>query len=147
MIARILEHQPIVRDAFKKLDYIREEFDFTQADIYFDKMIELLEDLEGLLIEHFTIQEEYQRRINPQVDKLILENMLVREILLRMLKKLQQGAIDKNINVFMFFEEFEEIFKAYFKKESELFISEIKEATTQEEFRMLNQGVSNVKRI
>ena len=59
--------------------------------------------------------------------------MLVKDILLRMCNKIIDGAKKQDINIFSFFDDFEEILRAYLLKEEGLFIQEIDMATNDEE--------------
>jgi len=78
-------------------------------------------------------------QINEKVDKIVLENMLVRRIMLNMNSKIKEGATNKDVNIFSFFDEFEEILRAYLKKEEGLFIQELEMATNEEERKKIKE--------
>jgi len=134
MIQKILDNQENLKKVYyEKMDKLRETFDFNNPDVTFEKLVKYSDELEKEILHHFSLQEKLKNQINPQVNKLILENMLVRRIMLNMNSKIKQGAISKNIDIFAFFDEFEEILRAYLKKEEGLFIQELKMNTTKEE--------------
>jgi hypothetical protein len=140
MIEKILDNHKNLKEVYyEKMDKLRETFDFNNQDITFDKLLEYSNELEKEIIKHFEIQNRLSGKINEKVDKLILENMLVRRILLRMNNKIKEGAINKDINIFAFFDEFEEILKAYLKKEKGLFIQELEAATNEEERKKIKE--------
>ena len=134
MIQKILDNQENLKKVYyEKMDKLRETFDFNNPDVTFEKLVKYSDELEKEILNHFALQEKLKNKINSQVDKLILENMLVRRIMLNMNSKIKQGAINKDIDIFAFFDEFEEILRAYLKKEEGLFIQELKMNTTKEE--------------
>ena len=134
MIKKIIDNHNNLKDIFyNKLDKLREDFDFNNQDITFKELEEYSTILENEIKKHFNMQEKLKNQINPQVDKLILENMLVRDMLIRMAQKLHNGAINKDINIFSFFDDVEEILRAYLKKEEGLFIQELNQVTNEEE--------------
>jgi len=134
MIKTILDNQTILKDIYyNKLDKLRETFDFNNPNITFIKMEEYATNLQNEIKNHFSLQEKLKNNINKQVDKIILENMLVKDILLRMSTKIIDGAQNKDINIFSFFDDFEEILRAYLLKEEGLFIQELTMATNEDE--------------
>jgi len=125
IINKILEHQTILKNIYyEKMDKLREEFDFNNPTPTFEKLKNYIIEMETELIRHFEFQEELR---NSKTESIILENMLVKEILLRMCQKIFQGAVSQNPDIFQLFEDFEEIFKAYLAKERGRFIQELKE--------------------
>ena len=134
MIEKILSHHKVLNNLYyEKLDKIREEFDFNNQNIYFEEMQQYATHLKEKIIYHFSLQEKLKNKINSKVDKIILENMLVKDILIRMSNKIIEGAKNKDITIFNFFDDFEEILKAYLKKEEGLFLQELEMATNKEE--------------
>jgi len=134
MIKNIIENQKILKNLYyNKLDKLRETFDFNNQTPTFENMQKYALELQTELKNHFALQEKLKNQINPQIDKIILENMLVKDILLRMCNKIIDGAKKQDINIFSFFDDFEEILKAYLLKEEGLFIQEIDMATNDKE--------------
>ena len=134
MIKSILNHQKVLTTLYyEKLDKLREDFDFNNPTPTFDKMFEYSSQIQQEIKNHFALQEKLTNQINEKVDKLILENKLVKDMLIRMSAKIIEGAKNKDINIFNFFDDFEEILKAYLLKEEGLFIQELKMATSQQE--------------
>ena len=134
MLKKIIDNHDNLKDIFyNKLDKLRENFDFNNPDVTFKKLEEYSNILENEIKKHFAMQESLKNKINSDVDKLILENMLVRDMLIRMCNKLSDGAKNKDTNIFMFFDDVEEIFRAYLKKEEGLFIQELNQATNDKE--------------
>ena len=130
MISSILNNQKTLKDIYyNKLDKLRETFDFNNQKATFEDMEKYAINLENELKNHFAMQEKLRKQINPEVDKLILENMLVKDILIRMINKIINGAKNQDINIFNFFDDFEEILRAYLLKEEGLFIQELEMVT------------------
>ena len=96
MINKIIENQKILKELYyKKLDKLRETFDFNNPTPTFEDMQKYASFLQQEIQKHFTMQEKLKNQINPQVDKIILENMLVKAILIRMSQKIIDGAKNK----------------------------------------------------
>jgi len=134
MINKIIENQKTLKDIYyNKLDKLRETFDFNNQTKTFNEMQTYAQTLQNELNKHFELQEKLKNKINSDVDKLILENMLVKDILIRMSGKIIDGAKNQNIDIFSFFDDFEEILRAYLLKEEGLFIQELKMATNEQE--------------
>ena len=134
MIQNILDNQTILKDLYyNKLDKLRETFDFNNPTPTFEEMENYASTLQEEIKKHFAFQDKLKNKINPQVNKIILENMLVKAILIRMSKKIIDGAKNQDINIFSFFDDFEEILRAYLLKEKGLFIQELNMATNEEE--------------
>jgi len=134
MLNKIIKNQLKLKELYyDKLDKIRETFDFNNPNPSFENMKIYASLLQNEIINHFLLQEKLKTKINAEVDKLILENMLVKDILIRMSSKIINGAENKDINIFNFFDDFEEILRAYLLKEEGLFIQELKMATNEKE--------------
>jgi hypothetical protein len=140
MIQKILDNHKILKEIYyEKMDKLRETFDFNNQDITYEKLLEYSNELEKEIINHFELQNKLTNQINKEVDRIVLENMLVRKIMLNMNNKIKQGAINKDINIFAFFDEFEEILRAYLKKEEGLFIQELEIATNEKERKKIKK--------
>jgi len=134
VIDKIIKNQIILKKLYyEKLDKLRETFDFNNPAPTFKDMQNYASLLQEEIKKHFAIQEKLKNKINPQVDKIILENMLVKEMLIRMSQKIIDGAKNQDINIFSFFDDFEEILRAYLLKEEGLFIQELNMATNKDE--------------
>jgi len=143
LIQKILDNQKNLKKIYyEEMDKLRETFDFNNQDETFNKLLEYSNKLAKEIETHFFLQEKLQNQINKQVDKLILENMLVKKIMLNMNSKIKEGAKNKDINIFAFFDEFEEILRAYLKKEEGLFIQELKMNTNEEERKKIKSILS-----
>jgi len=134
MIDKIIKNQTILKNLYyEKLDKLRETFDFNNPTPTFEEMQKYASNLQEEIKKHFSLQEKLKNQINPQVDKIILENMLVKEMLIRMSQKIIDGAKNQDINIFSFFDDFEEILRAYLLKEEGLFLQELNMATNENE--------------
>jgi hypothetical protein len=140
MIQKILDNQKNLKELYyEKMDKLRETFDFNNQNETFNKLLEYSNELEKEIENHFTLQNKLTNQINKEVDRIVLENILVRRIMLNMNAKIKQGAINKDTNIFAFFDDFEEILRAYLKKEEGLFIQELEIATTEEERKKIKE--------
>ena len=133
MIQKIINNHKNLNVLYHKLDSVKEDFDFNNIDESFDKIYQNALQLKQALQEHFKFQEKLKNNINKEVDKLVLENLLVRDILLRLIQKIIEESNSKNIDMFVLFDDFYEVFKAYLSKEKGRFFQELKMVTTQDE--------------
>jgi hypothetical protein len=140
VIQKILDNHKVLQELYyEKMDKLRETFDFNNPNETFDKLLEYSNELEKEIENHFELQNRLKNQINEKVDKIVLENMLVRRIMLNMNSKIKEGAINKDIDIFAFFDEFEEILRAYLKKEEGLFIQELEMATNEKEKKRIKE--------
>jgi len=140
VIQKILDNHKILKELYyEKMDKLRETFDFNNQEITFAQLSKYSDELEKEINNHFDLQEKLTNQINEKVDKIVLENMLVKRIMVNMNSKLKQGALNKDVNIFAFFDEFEEILRAYLKKEEGLFIQELQMNTTEKERKKIKE--------
>jgi hypothetical protein len=140
VIQKILDNHKVLQELYyEKMDKLRETFDFNNPNETFDKLLEYSNELAKEIENHFELQNRLKNQINEKVDKIVLENMLVRRIMLNMNSKIKEGAINKDIDIFAFFDEFEEILRAYLKKEEGLFIQELEMATNEKEKKRIKE--------
>jgi hypothetical protein len=142
MINKILEHHKILNNLYYQLDKTREVFDFNNPTPTFQEIEKWGKELKTEITKHFELQEQLKNQINVKVDKIVLENMLVKSILIRMCNKIISGGENQDINIFNFFEDLEEILKAYLKKEKGLFIQQLNQATNEEEKQRIKKILS-----
>ncbi len=143
MIKQILNNQKDLKyHYYEKLDKLRETFDFQNQTHSFEQTQKYAKLLKQKIQQHFLLQEKLRNQINSNVDKLILENMLVKDILIRMCEKIINGAKEKDLNIFMFFDDFEEIFRAYLTKEKGLFLQNLQQATNENEKNKIKKILS-----
>ena len=143
MIKKLIDNHQILNDLYyNNLNKTREIFDFNNPSPTFQKMENDCLKLKVELEKHFNKQEQLKNQINSKVDKIVMENMLVKSILLRMCDKIIDGAKRQDVNIFNFFDDFEEILKAYLKKERGLLIQELNQATNEEEKKRIKKILS-----
>jgi len=143
MINKILEnHKTLNSLYYEKLDKTREVFDFNNPTPTFQEIEKWGKELKKEITKHFELQEQLKNQINSKVDKIVLENMLVKSILIRMCNKIISGGENQDVNIFNFFDDFEEILKAYLKKERGLLIQELNQATNEEEKKRIEKILS-----
>jgi hypothetical protein len=134
LLKLIIEHQKEIKELFKKMEFLRDSFDFGNMDAFLDELSDLGEEMKKELEYHFNLQY-YSVGKNEKAKKFVMENMLVKEMLFRMLDFIINNAKNKNPDAFMKFDDFEEILKAYLKKEKGLFIQQIKGVLSEEEIK------------
>ncbi len=132
MLTPIIEHQKKLKEIYKKMDFLRENFDLANADAFYEEFLDLAKEMKEELTYHFNLQK-YSYGENEKAKKFVLENMLVKDILNRMLEFIIVKSSEKSMDAFSKFDDFEEIFKAYLKKEKGLFIQELKSVLNKEE--------------
>ena len=76
---------------------------------------------------------------NPKVEHLVKENMLVRDMLFRMLDFMIVKSQENSMDAFLKFDDFEEIFRAYLKKEKGLFIQNIRAQLNESKIKEIEE--------
>jgi len=141
MLKPIINHQKELKKLFEKMDFLRENFDFGNPDAFLDELKDLAEEMKKELEYHFNLQI-YSVGTNPKVEHLVKENLLVRDMLFRMLDFIILKAKEGSIDAFMKFDDFEEIFRAYLKKEKGLFIQNIESELSEDEIKEIEKKLN-----
>ncbi|EDM23846.1 phosphoribosylaminoimidazolecarboxamide formyltransferase [Caminibacter mediatlanticus TB-2] len=124
MLKPIINHQKEIKDIFKKMEFLRDNFDFNNSNPFFEEIVDLASEMKNELKYHFNLQI-YSVGENEKAKKFVKENLLVRDMLFRMLDFIIKNAKNNNPDAFLKFDDFEEILKAFLKKEKGLFIDQI----------------------
>jgi len=72
------------------------------------------------------------------------ENRLVRDMLFRMLDFIKSKAIEKSMDAFLKIDDFDEILRAYLKKEKGLFRQNLRENLSDEEIKEIEEKLKNL---
>jgi hypothetical protein len=131
MLEPIIEHQKELKELFKKMEFLRDNFDFGNSKAFLDELGDVAIKMREELEFHFNLQK--YAITNEKAKKFVMENMLVREMLFRMLDFIIAKSKEESIDAFSKFDDFEEIFKAYLKKEKGLFIQQLKSVLSDSE--------------
>jgi len=91
---------------------------------------------------HFNLQ--FFAITNEKAKKFVNENRLVKEMLFRMLDFIEKKAAEKSMDAFLKFEDFEEILKAYLKKEKGLFIQQLKSVLSEEDIKEIEENIKKL---
>jgi len=142
MIEPIISHQKEVNEIFKKMQFLRDNFDMQNQDAYYEELHDLAVEIKNELEYHFNLQQ--YGITNEKAKKFVLENMLVKEMLFRMLNYIIQKSSEKSMDAFLKFDDFEEILRAYFKKEKGLFIQQLKSVLNEEELREVEASIKKL---
>jgi hypothetical protein len=142
MLKPIIEHQKELKEINKKMLFLQEAFNFDNKDVVLEELGNLAKEMKNELEFHFNLQK--YGVTNNKVKKFVLENMLVKELLFRMLNSIINFAQEKSIDAFMKLEEFEEIFKAYLKKEKGLFIQQLRANLTEKEIEEIEENLKKL---
>lgn len=124
MLKPIISHQKEIKDIYKKMKFLRDNFNLENQDAFYEELMDLIKDIRSELDYHFNLQ--FYSVTNEKAKKFVLKNKLVRDILFRMLDFMKAKCVEKSMDAFLKFDDFEEILRAYFKKEKGLFIQELK---------------------
>ncbi len=143
MLKPILNHQKEIKDLHKKMDFLRESFDFGNADAFFEELYDISKEMKNELAYHFNLQQ-YSYGENEKAKKIVLENMLVKDMLLRMLDFIIKNAYEKKQDAFIKLDDFDEILKAYLKKEKGLFIQELRSVLSENEIEECEKKLSSL---
>ena len=131
MLKPIINHQKKLNEIYKKIDFLRENFDFENYEAFFSELVDNAKELKNELEYHFNLQ--INAITHKKAKKFVLENMLVRDILFRMLDFIIQKAKQNSTDAFLKLDDFDEIYKAYLKKEKGLFKQNLKSVLNDDE--------------
>ncbi len=142
MLGPILEHQKEIKEIFKKMQFLRDNFDIQNQNAYFEELYDLVKEMRSELDFHFNLQK--YGITNEKAKKFVMENMLVREMLFRMLDFIKAKSIEKSMDAFLKFDDFEEILKAYLKKEKGLFIQQLRSVLNENEIEEIKENIKKL---
>jgi len=142
MLDIIINHQKKLNEIYKKIDFLRENFDFAKQEAFFSELVDNAKELKSELEYHFNLQ--INAITNEKAKKFVLENMLVRDMLFRMLDFIIQKAKQNSVDAFLKFDDFEEIFKAYLKKEKGLFKENLKSVLSDDEIEEIERKLERI---
>jgi len=138
----IISHQKEIKEILKKMQFLRDGFEFGNIDVFLEELSNLAVKMKSELEYHFNLQ--IYSITNEKAKKFVLENMLVRDMLFRMLDNLITRCNEKNVDAFLKFEEFEAILDAYLKKEKALFISQLKSVLNEKEIEEIENNLKKL---
>jgi len=131
LLDAIIQHQKELKEIYKKMDFLRENF-IPGQNAFFEELADLAKEMKEELEYHFNLQI-HSVGTNPKTEYLVKENMLVRDMLFRMLDFMIKKASENSMDAFLKFDDFDEIFRAYLKKEKGLFIQNIESELSEKE--------------
>jgi hypothetical protein len=142
MLDAIINHQKELKDIYKKMEFLRDNFDFKNQEAFLSELADKAKEMRDELEYHFNLQ--FHSVTNEKAKKFVLENMLVRDMLFRMLDFIIKKAKQNSTDAFLKFDDFEEIFRAYLKKEKGLFLQNLKSILTQEEIEEIEKKLKDL---
>jgi hypothetical protein len=142
MLKPIISHQKEINEIYKKMKFLRDNFSIENQDAFYDELIDLIEEIKKEIEFHFNLQ--FYSVTNEKAKPFVMENKLVRDILFRMLDFMRAKATNKSMDVFLKFDDFEEILIAYFKKEEGLFIQQLKSVLNEKEFQEIEENLQKL---
>ncbi len=140
MLKPIIEHQEDIKEIFKKMEFLRDNF--SPLDAFYEELYDLSNQMRNELEYHFNLQ--IYGITNEKAKQYINENRLVREMLFRMLDFIQQKTHEKSMDAFLKFDDFEEILKAYLKKEEGLFIQQLRGVLDENEIKEMEENIKKL---
>ena len=143
MLEPIINHQKEIKEIFKKMEFLRDNFDFGNSKVFLEEIKDLAKEMRNELDYHFNLQI-YSVGENEKAKKFVMENLLVRDMLFRMLDFIILKADENSVDAFVKFDDFEEILKAYLKKEKGLFIQQIKGVLREDEIREIENKLQKL---
>ena len=105
MLKPIINHQKKLNEIYKKIDFLRENFDFKNQEAFFSELVDNAKALKNELELHFNLQ--INSITHEKAKKFVLENMLVRDMLFRMLDFIIKKAKQNSTDAFLKFDDFE----------------------------------------
>lgn len=143
MLEPIITHHKELKEIYKKMDFLRENFDIGNPEAFYEELMDLAKEMKNELNYHFNLQL-YSYGENEKAKKFVLENMLVRDMLNRMLDFIIAKSYEKSMDAFLKFDDFDEIFRAYLKKEKGLFIQQLKSVLSEDEIKECEEKLSKL---
>ncbi len=140
MLKAIINHQKEIKEIFKKMKFLRDNF--SPLDAFYEELEDLSKEMEKELEYHFNLQ--FYGITNEKAKKFVNENRLVKEMLFRMLNFIEIKAKEKSMDAFLKFEDFEEILKAYLKKERGLFIQQLRSVLDDNEIEEIEKNIQKL---
>jgi hypothetical protein len=145
MLKPLINHQKKLNEIYKKIDFLRENFDFKNQEAFFSELVDNAKALKNELELHFNLQ--INSITHEKAKKFVLENMLVRDMLFRMLDFIIKKAKQNSTDAFLKLDDFDEIYRAYLKKEKGLFKENLKSVLSDDEIeeieRKLERRIEN----
>jgi hypothetical protein len=142
MLKPIINHQKELNEIYKKMEFLRENFDFANQEAFLSELSDKAKEMRDELEYHFNLQ--FYSITNEKVKKFVNENRLVKDMLFRMLDFIIKKAEQNSADAFLKFDDFEEIFKAYLKKEKGLFLQHLKRTLDKEEIKEIEKRLLNL---
>jgi len=143
MLDAIINHQKELKEFNKKLLFLRDNFDLEHADAFYEELLDLVREFRREIDYHFNLQI-YSVGENEKVKYLVNENRLVRDMLFRMLDFIKSKAIEKSMDAFLKIDDFDEILRAYLKKEKGLFRQNLREKLTDKEIEEIEERLKKL---
>jgi len=143
MLDAIINHQKELKELNKKLLFLRDNFDLEHADAFYEELLDLVREFRSEIDYHFNLQI-YSVGENEKVKYLVNENRLVRDMLFRMLDFIKAKAIEKSMDAFLKIDDFDEILRAYLKKEKSLFRQNLREKLTDKEIEEIEERLEKL---
>ena len=141
MLKIIINHQEKIKEIFKKIEFLRDNFIFNDA--FFEELEDLAKKMKEEIDFHFNLQI-YSVGENKKVNHLVKESLLIRDILFRMLEYIIFKSKEKSLDAFLKFDDFEEILKAYLKKEKGLFLQNLSSYLNGEEIKEIEEKLEKL---
>jgi len=140
MLKPIIEHQKEIKEIFKKMEFLRDNFSPLPA--FYEELEDLSKEMKNELEYHFNLQ--FFSVTHEKAKKFVNENRLIKEILFRMIHVIEEKAKEKSMDAFLKFDDFEEILKAYLKKEKGLFIQQLRSVLNEEEIKQIEENLQKL---
>jgi hypothetical protein len=135
------EHQREVEEKVEQLEFLHNSFDFRNPKPFLEEVVRIGYELRGEIFHHFNLLEASLNPISPQCQKIVKENLLVREILVRMTDFIIREGEKGSWEGFQKLEELREILNAYFLKEKGVLKEEIERVTTPVQRRKIGENL------
>jgi len=143
LLEPIIDHQKDLKELNKKLLFLRDNFDLEHADAFYEELLDLIREFRSEIDYHFNLQI-YSVGENQKVKQFVNENRLVRDMLFRMLDFIKSKAVEKSMDAFLKIDDFDEILRAYLKKEKGLFRQNLRENLSDEEIKEIEEKLKKL---
>jgi hypothetical protein len=142
MLKPIINHQKEVTKIYEKMKFLRDNFNLQNQDAFYEELMDLVKEMRDELEIHFNLQ--FYSVTNEKAKKFVMENKLVRDMLFRMLDYIKAKCVEKSMDAFLKFDDFEEILIAYFKKEEGLFIQQLRSVLDEKELQEIEENLQKL---
>jgi hypothetical protein len=138
MLKPIIEHQKEINDIYEKMKFLRDNFNIENQDAFYEELTDLVKEIRSEIDYHFNLQ--FHSITNEKAKKFVMENKLVRDMLFRMLDYIKAKCVEKSMDAFLKFDDFDGVINTPVPYRS----TEVELGTKRTHIRVVSYGVDAI---